>query len=185
MTDHRLLTVRQPWAKPIVDGVKDRENRSSGFGTSYRGPLWIHAAAAWSDRGLASDLIHRHYPEALADGFRNAGFVLGAVLGRVDVVDAHHAYPGCCPSPWAEATYLDASRELRTDLVHLVFANPRPMPPGFENLIVPGALGLWRADRVDGLAEELDLALEAGFEDLIDRLDERWPDPEDEEVAPC
>lgn len=28
MTDHRLLTVRQPWAKPIVDGVKNPENRA-------------------------------------------------------------------------------------------------------------------------------------------------------------
>lgn len=171
MTEHRLLTVRQPWAKPIVDGVKTVENRSHAFGTSYRGPLWIHAGAAWSDRGLVSHLIRQTYPEvnnfrghASALSFRDAGFVLGAVLGRVDVVDAHHAEPGCCETPWAELEYADGTRapvgrRIVTDVVHLVFENPARC----RGPVVAGALGIWRADRRPGLPETLD-ALELELE---------------------
>src|SRR5271165_5444563 len=38
----RALSVRQPWAWLIVNGVKDIENRS--FRTDHHGPLLIHAA---------------------------------------------------------------------------------------------------------------------------------------------
>jgi ASCH domain len=36
------LSVRQPWAWLIVNGVKDNENRS--WRTDHRGPLLIHAS---------------------------------------------------------------------------------------------------------------------------------------------
>lgn len=151
--DHRLLTVRQPWAKPIVDGLKTVENRAHGFGLSYRGPLWIHAGAAWSAHGLLSELVLEHYPETntLRGGFREAGFVLGAILGAVDVVDVHHAEPGCCASPWAEQSYPGEGSP-----THLVFENARKC----RGPVVSGNLGLWRADRLPGLPQTLDLLLE-------------------------
>lgn len=159
MTGHRLLTVRQPWAKPIVDGVKTVENRSHAFGRTYRGPLWIHAGRTWSGRGLVSDLIADAYPETLTlrGRFREAGFVLGAVIGRVDVVDAHHAEPGCCTSPWAELEYQDGTRaavgrRTVTQVTHLVFENPATC----RGPVVAGALGLWTSDRRPGLTETLD-----------------------------
>ena len=179
MSEHRLLTVRQPWARPIVDGHKTVENRASGFGTSYRGPLWIHAGAAWSDRGMTSPLVLDAYPlifftdgagrpvEARTVLERN-GFTLGAVLGRVQVVDAHHAAPGCCASPWAEASYVDASKVVHHDPVHLVLADPQALPLG-DGPVVAGALGIWNANRHPGLDNTLDhLAREL-----------------DQEAAPC
>lgn len=149
MTDHRLLTVRQPWAKPIVDGVKNPENRGPRFGTGYRGPLWIHAGATWDDDGLRSEIIAEHYlaPRTLFDNYHDAGFVLGAVIGLVIVTDAHHGEPGCCHgSPWADRT---------PGATHLVLAHPYPV----RGPVVPGALGIWRADRVPGLADDLDRLL--------------------------
>jgi len=97
VTETRLLTVQQPWATAIVDGKKDVENRGPRFGVGYRGPLWIHAGREWSDDGFRSDLIHEAYPTAVDVGFRGLGFYLGAVIGRVDVVDAHRFEPGCTP----------------------------------------------------------------------------------------
>lgn len=146
MTDHRLLTVRQPWAQPIVDGLKSPENRGPTFGTSFRGPLWIHAGRTWDDDGLRSPLVSAAYLEGtLFTNYREAGFTLGAVIGRVIVVDAHHAEPGCCNgSPWA----------VRDDgTTHLVFGPDRMKVRG---PVVAGALGLWRADRIPGLAATLD-----------------------------
>ena len=156
---HRLLTVKQPWAQPIVDGHKTVENRSGGFGRNYRGPLWIHAGAVWSTRGAQSQLVVDTYRSASINGrlfgdrVDRSHFPTGVVLGVVDVVDAHHAEPGCCDSLWAEQTYTEAGGRTVTRIVHLVLANPRPVQ---SDLRVPGALGLWTSDRVPGLTEELD-----------------------------
>lgn len=45
----RCLTLYQPWADAISQGLKGNETRS--WATSYRGPLAIHAARKW-DSGL-------------------------------------------------------------------------------------------------------------------------------------
>lgn len=41
LTKYPVLSVRQPWAWLIVQGIKDVENRT--WRTSYRGPIYIHA----------------------------------------------------------------------------------------------------------------------------------------------
>lgn len=41
------LSVRQPWAWLIVQGLKDVENRT--WHTTHRGPVWIHAARGMTD----------------------------------------------------------------------------------------------------------------------------------------
>ncbi len=43
--DLQVLTIKQPWADAIVFGSKWCENRI--WSTNYRGPLYIHAGAAW------------------------------------------------------------------------------------------------------------------------------------------
>lgn len=171
MSVHRLLTVKEPWASPIVDGHKPVENRAGGFTRGYRGPLWIHGGAGWSTRGALNPLVIGAYPDAVAVqgvferlngravrvGRRvmaeRSHFPGSLVLGRVDVVDAHFAEPGCCESPWAEQVYEAADGTLVTRVVHLVLANPHRVQ---SDLRVPGALGLWTPDRVPGLTEELD-----------------------------
>lgn len=62
----KALTIKQPWASLIVEGVKDVENRS--WRTNYRGRLIIHAAAT-PVRGMQSE------------------GPTSAILGSVDVID--------------------------------------------------------------------------------------------------
>jgi len=47
------LTLTQPWATLVAIGAKRIETRS--WHTSYRGPLAIHAAKGYPDRGLRFD----------------------------------------------------------------------------------------------------------------------------------
>lgn len=148
----KALTVRQPWAWAIIHGGKDIENRTTPW--KYRGPLAIHAAVAYSQRGMRSGLIW----DALGEYGWNAGpeaitrsksnpFHLGAIIGVVDLVAAHVATAEyvedddelCCQSRWAEYEYHQADQRRRTDIVHLVLANPRPVAP----IDCRGALGLW------------------------------------------
>ena len=76
----RVLTVRQPWARAIVQGGKDVENRS--WPTTHRGPLLIHAGNAFERDGYATvtRLAARPPPKA-------EEFVHGAIIGVVDLVD--------------------------------------------------------------------------------------------------
>lgn len=184
----RVLTVQQPWGWAIIYGGKGIENRT-GYGRwKYRGPVAIHAGLRWSQRGADFEPLQRAYASWL--GFdhwlgyhgghtampidpkgdeRDAELIdFGAVIGVVDMVDAHPAItvssPGertmrsCC-EPWGEWAYDDArSGKRQLDLVHVVVENPRPIDP---ILNVRGALGLWKPERVDGLGEEIERRLAA------------------------
>jgi hypothetical protein len=72
------LTICQPWAWLIADGIKRVENRS--WETRYRGALWIHAGKSRKMLAVAGEL-------------RDAGFDVpddlefGAIVARVQVVD--------------------------------------------------------------------------------------------------
>lgn len=144
----RALTVQQPWAWAIVHGGKDVENRTQAW--SYRGPLAIHAGQRVSQRGTDSHLVRsalRGKPaEVTAPRWHT-----GAIVGVVDLVDAHVAQPevlgdncigtpACCGSPWAESSYAEHGGRTRRDVVHLVLENPRPL-----DVPIPckGRLGLW------------------------------------------
>lgn len=137
----RALTVQQPWAWAIVHGGKDVENRTQLW--SHRGELAIHAGMRVSERGLDSWLLQ--------EAWRRAGeppivtSEVGAIIGLVDLVDAHLAVEcvdehGVMCSPWAESSYDEHGGKTRRDIVHLVLENPRPLATP-----VPcrGALGLW------------------------------------------
>lgn len=77
------LTIRQPWASLIVDGVKDVENRT--WRTRYRGLMLVHAGSGRDAEGI------RTYGHLVKD------LTPGAILGLVhldDIVEND-------PSPWA------------------------------------------------------------------------------------
>ena len=84
------LSVRNPWAWAIMDGLKQVECRS--WPTAQRGLLGIHVSctvdplSAWPDGSPVP-------AEALAPG--------GAILGVVELVDCVRARPGA-DDPWAE-----------------------------------------------------------------------------------
>lgn len=156
----KALTVQQPWAWAIIHGGKDVENRTQAW--TYRGPLAIHAGARISERGLRAvpsiaageQLVD---PDLIREEMHGA-LVTGAVIGVVDLVDAHH-YAGsgpaaidCCESWWAEEQYDEHGGKTRLDIVHLVLENPRPVEP----IPCRGALGLWTppAEVLDQLQAE-------------------------------
>jgi len=61
-----VLTVRQPWASLLVEGVKDVENRS--WTTCYRGPLWIHAGTVAADEVQIAARYPLDYPRRVLLG---------------------------------------------------------------------------------------------------------------------
>lgn len=115
----KALSVRQPWATFIIDGLKTIEVRS--WPTKFRGRLAIHVS------------------QKLAGGFRAADWVdlpRGAIIGTVEVV-------GCKPlTPEAAklAGFDDATPEECEGLYGWELARPRKCEP----IPCSGALSLWR-----------------------------------------
>lgn len=127
----KALTVQQPWAWAIMHGGKSVENRSTRW--QYRGPLAIHAGKGWAGDDALSKV------EQLTDTrLLPGGFILGAILGVVDLIDVHDCLSTACTcgrNPWAERA-VNASGYFP---LHLVLANPRPV----RSIPCKGALGLW------------------------------------------
>jgi hypothetical protein len=145
----KAITVHQPWSWAIIHAGKNIENRTQLW--RYRGPLAIHAGKTISKRALpdpaacqALDAIggRENYwdPALLAPSpfyTPPAGLAINAVIGTVQLVDAHWAV-NCC-APWGESSYRQADGKTRRDLVHLVFEDPVPVKP----YSCRGAQGLW------------------------------------------
>lgn len=85
-TEMKALTVQQPWAWAIIHGGKTIENRTTLW--KYRGPLAIHAGKRFSNRGAKRVLELTGNCPLL--------YAIGAVIGVVDLVDAHYGHPHCC-----------------------------------------------------------------------------------------
>jgi hypothetical protein len=92
----KCLSLHQPWASLLAHGKKRVETRS--WAIKHRGPLLIHAAKRWTpDEGYvaADPLWFRPALESIgitltpddAACERAWGLPLGAIVGRVNVVD--------------------------------------------------------------------------------------------------
>lgn len=145
----RVLTVQQPWAWAIFHG-KGIENRTQLW--KYRGPVAIHAGTRWSERGEDSGLVQAAWesvhgvpanPFARALALMHDDWPMGAILGVVDLADAHHEEGGCC-APWGEQSYVEHGGKVRKQIVHMVLENPREFDRPIRN--VRGRLGLWTPD---------------------------------------
>jgi len=91
----KALTVKQPYASLIVEGIKDIENRT--WPTKYRGRVLIHAGL---DRRLDPD-FNKEQHNALYKYYNGIGTqrkVYGAIIGSVKIVDCVIKHP----SIWAE-----------------------------------------------------------------------------------
>lgn len=80
------LSVGQPWADLIVNGIKDIENRS--WPTDFRGRLLIHAAMTveWEDVEEVYELLGLATPGEYQP-------VAGAILGWTEIVDCVKSHP--------------------------------------------------------------------------------------------
>lgn len=76
----KALTICQPWAWAIAEGIKTVENRT--WPTSYRGPLLIHAGQSrvWMPDACAA-LRECHHIEV------PSGLAFGVILGVCELVD--------------------------------------------------------------------------------------------------
>lgn len=95
----KALSIKQPWAELIIAGIKDVENRT--WGTSYRGPLLIHAGkvadsrwldADWRDAlGLPPKAVTHLEHVGVKDGLPMA---LGGIIGCVELIDVRKPFRG-------------------------------------------------------------------------------------------
>lgn len=120
------ITIRQPYAHAVAAGTKPVENR--GRRTRYRGPVAIHAAARPHPTGDLDPRIRSMYGDDAS-----VGMPLGVVLAVADLVDCHQATPACVNGgcgPWGDLLYGNPGiADGIKPAVHLVFANPVPIPP--------------------------------------------------------
>ncbi|MBA7529771.1 hypothetical protein ES705_21970 [subsurface metagenome] len=77
----KTLTVCQPYASAIIEGIKTVENRT--WKTNYRGPLVIHAgkSMAWFNK------IPFHQLELMKTFWPYDQLHMGKILGIIDLVD--------------------------------------------------------------------------------------------------
>lgn len=112
----KAISIIQPWASLIVNGVKDVENRM--WSTSYRGPLLIHAGKKVDQDHMraAAQTIGEAITssEQVVDVFKRLKEPLprGGIIGVVDLVDCTMV----SRSPWAQI-----------GAWHFVLENPRPV----------------------------------------------------------
>lgn len=149
----KAISIKQPWASLIAEGVKDIENRS--WPTKFRGRVLIHASAKgvckranyhkilkteqWESLGVVPSLnmISSNY-----------NYDNGAIIGSVEIVDCviNHS------SVWAEKT----TQMSTENIYNWVLANPIKFP---EPIPAKGKLSFWDYPNILAEPEEKDGAL--------------------------
>ena len=93
----RALSLKEPWATLVVDGIKPVENRT--WRTKYRGGLLIHASQTWDTEG--AQWIREHTTVVLKP---KDEYIYGAIIGQVELFDCITGYTGY-PSAWFAGPY--------------------------------------------------------------------------------
>jgi ASCH domain len=116
------LSIQQPWAWLIVNGLKPVENRD--WPTKARGWIGIHAGKKFDHDGYA--WVRAEFPQIELPRFGDdaLGFGLGGIVGRARLIDCVEDHD----SPWFVGRY------------GFVFASAEPLP--FR--ACRGMLGLFR-----------------------------------------
>jgi hypothetical protein len=136
----KTLTVIQPWATWIVNGIKDVENRT--WKTNYRGRILIHAAVNQKLDKSPLDIVHtKPELEVLYSNYTEHELIsrlgpFGAIIGSVEIVDCVKEHP----SVWAEP-----------DKWHWVLSNAIRFP---EPIPTRGKLSLWEYPQILAETEE-------------------------------
>lgn len=96
----KALSIKQPWADLIVEGLKPIENRT--WITFHRGPLLIHASKVFDTAGFCWPFNNWHklgmpcavgdILDAMNDG-RAPYDQRGGIVGRVNLVDVVTSHP--------------------------------------------------------------------------------------------
>lgn len=104
----KCLSIRQPWAHLIVNGIKDVENRV--WAPAYRGTLLIHGGLT-VHRAAFSYLARWHGIDVDPSELQ-----LGVILGAVDLVDCRKMRTSRWHRRGDFGWYLENPRRLRTPI---------------------------------------------------------------------
>jgi hypothetical protein len=74
------LSIQQPWAWLIADGIKDIENRK--WSTSFRGPFFVHAGKRFDQSGY--EWLISEMGLSLP---KPGEYALGGIVGKATVID--------------------------------------------------------------------------------------------------
>lgn len=77
----KAISIKQPWASLIANGIKDIENRT--WKTNFRGKVYIHAPAKLADYNLTEAQLKECGLRILWD----SESLVSAIIGEVEIVD--------------------------------------------------------------------------------------------------
>lgn len=157
----KTITIKQPWASLIVEGIKDIENRT--WPTRFRGRVLIHAAGKIADFFKGENLAFTPEQWKMINSkiytnkekYKKDIFKYSAIIGSVEIVDCvlNHS------SVWAEKPepeYLttEKGRELKVKPIYnWVLANPIKF---HEPIPAKGKLSFWDYQNILAEPEEKD-----------------------------
>lgn len=146
----KAITIKQPWASLIAEGIKDIENRM--WLTKFRGRVLIHAGAG----KFVQDLhLLLDYPQILdvinkkkeVEIF-GSHLIKGAIIGSVEIIDCVIEHE----SIWAEKTPMPAGCYMgEKPIYNWVLANPILFP---EPIPAKGKLSFWDYPKILAEPEE-------------------------------
>jgi len=131
----KAISVKQPWASLIVEGIKDVENRT--WPTKFRGRVLVHAGATLVKFNALVDILTYPQFDILKGNVSPfIGNYLGAIIGSVEIVDCVINHP----SIWADKTDLETVVWSSKPIYNWILANPikfdKPIP-------AKGKLSFW------------------------------------------
>ena len=138
----KAITIKQPFASLIVEGIKDIENRT--WKTNLRGRVLIHAGAKSADflDSQLADHIYDFIRRTSKSGKDWSGYPFSAIIGSVEIVDCVEYHK----SIWAEKSidiYEQFSLDRHEAIYNWVLANPIKF---HEPIPCKGRLSFWESD---------------------------------------
>lgn len=156
----KAITIKQPWASLIVDGIKDIENRT--WPTKFRGRVLIHSAKKPIEMVFGNEMFTREQWNRITDKTQSINKTCGSIIGSVEIVDCVINHE----SIWAEKTDIPTLGDVLDDLKLLgrvvhpnkvvynwVLANPIKFP---EPIPAKGELSFWDYPNILAEPEEKD-----------------------------
>ena len=145
----KAISIKQPYASLIVEGIKDIENRTWKCPEKYIGQrVFIHASSAKSEHIIRRVLNDSQQSEFIKR-FGHSGLDFlepkGVIIGSVEIVDCVINHP----SIWAEKTdepfeYYTCEEEFGyCTTCNWVLANPIKFP---KPIPAKGKLGFWESE---------------------------------------
>lgn len=126
----KVITIKQPYASLIVEGLKKYEFRT--WKTNYRGKILIHAGKSVDKKAMKKfQSFNLEYP-------------VGAIIGSVEIVDAVYIDDKMreCLKKYNSIVYKSVIEDTSWSGYGFELINPQKIEPIYMN----GKLGLWNYD---------------------------------------